>query len=70
LQRKSSAEKSSQVTGILLEDPIYTAPAYLNFGGAALIDPQGCLSGLDPVYADGAAGSELFPATCLFDRSP
>ena len=30
----------------ILEDPIFTAPAYLNFGGAALIDANGNLVGI------------------------
>jgi S1-C subfamily serine protease len=30
----------------LLEDALYTAPAYANFGGAALIDPDGQLLGI------------------------
>ncbi|OGP90917.1 MAG: hypothetical protein A2157_04915 [Deltaproteobacteria bacterium RBG_16_47_11] len=34
----------------LLEDPIFTAPAYLNFGGAALIDPNGQLMGIGSLF--------------------
>jgi S1-C subfamily serine protease len=30
----------------LLDEPIFTAPAYLRFGGAALIDPEGHLVGI------------------------
>jgi len=34
----------------ILEDPIFTAPAYLNFGGAALIDPNGHLVGIGSLF--------------------
>ena len=34
----------------LLEDPIITAPAYLSFGGAALIDPKGELVGIGSLF--------------------
>ena len=34
----------------LLDDPILTAPAYLNFGGAALIDPSGQLVGIGSLF--------------------
>ncbi|HSB05126.1 MAG TPA: S1C family serine protease [Thermodesulfobacteriota bacterium] len=34
----------------VLEDPIFTAPAYLNFGGAALIDPNGQLVGIGSLF--------------------
>ena len=34
----------------LLDEPILTAPAYLNFGGAALIDPNGQLVGIGSLF--------------------
>jgi S1-C subfamily serine protease len=34
----------------LVEEPIFTAPAYLNFGGAALIDPNGFLVGIGSLF--------------------
>ena len=34
----------------LVEEPIFTAPAYLNFGGAALIDPNGLLVGIGSLF--------------------
>jgi len=34
----------------LVEEPIFTAPAYLNFGGAALIDPSGFLVGIGSLF--------------------
>jgi S1-C subfamily serine protease len=50
----------------LLEDPILTAPAYLNFGGAALIDPKGELVGIGSLFTQlaipglGAVNCTLF----------
>jgi S1-C subfamily serine protease len=35
----------------LLEDALYTAPAYANFGGAALIDPDGQLLGIGSLFS-------------------
>ena len=35
----------------LLEEAIYTAPAYTNFSGAALIDPKGQLVGIGSLYS-------------------
>ena len=35
----------------LLEDAIYTAPAYTNFGGAALISPDGQLLGIGSLFS-------------------
>ncbi len=34
----------------LLDDAIFTAPAYLNYGGAALIDPEGRLVGIGSLF--------------------
>ncbi len=50
----------------LLEDPIITAPAYLSFGGAALIDPKGELVGIGSLFTQlaipglGAISCNLF----------
>lgn len=51
----------------LLDEPILTAPAYPNFGGAALIDPNGQLVGIGSLFTQFAIpGWVPFPATCSF----
>jgi S1-C subfamily serine protease len=44
--RVISREEFAGYWEYLLDDPIITAPAYLSFGGAALIDPKGELVGI------------------------
>jgi S1-C subfamily serine protease len=45
----------------LLEEAIYTAPAYTNFSGAALINPKGQLIGIGSLYSQ-----VMIPGTGLF----
>jgi S1-C subfamily serine protease len=55
----------------LLDDPILTAPAYLDFGGAALIDPNGQLVGIGSLFTQvvipglGSISCNLFVPTDL-----
>ncbi|MEM7540316.1 MAG: S1C family serine protease [Pseudomonadota bacterium] len=43
----------------VLDEAIFTAPTHPNWGGAALLDPQGRIAGIGSLYIDKIAGSQL-----------
>ena len=50
----------------LLEDAIFTYPAYPVFGGAALIDTEGSLIGIGSLFVNDAAGPEIYSPGNMF----